>query len=132
MIDPRVLRLAVGAGLRACAPVALLGWLLAGCGAAGNNPDVDNGRRLYLAHGCRVCHGQEGRGDGPVGLTLNPRPRDFRDLTAYRQGTSIEEIAWTIGNGVRQKGSMMQPYAHIPEADRLLIAKYVKRLQEAK
>jgi hypothetical protein len=64
-----------------------------------------------------------------VGLTLNPRPRDFRDAAAFRQGDSIEAIAATIGNGIREKNSMMQPYLHIPEAERLLIAKYVKVLQ---
>jgi hypothetical protein len=28
---------------------------------------------------CANCHGQAGRGDGPTGRGLDPRPRDFHD-----------------------------------------------------
>lgn len=34
------------------------------------------GEAVY-AEGCAVCHGPEGRGDGPVGITLNPRPANL-------------------------------------------------------
>ena len=40
----------------------------AGAGAA----EMD----LYLRH-CAVCHGPDGRGDGPAAGLLSPRPRDF-------------------------------------------------------
>ena len=33
-------------------------------------------KRLYLRH-CAVCHGAEGRGNGPAAPSLHPRPRDF-------------------------------------------------------
>lgn len=32
---------------------------------------------LYVRH-CAVCHGSDGRGDGPAAGLLSPRPRDFR------------------------------------------------------
>lgn len=35
------------------------------------------GARLYRAH-CAVCHGPEGRGDGPAAAGLVPRPADLR------------------------------------------------------
>lgn len=35
------------------------------------------GQRLYRAH-CAVCHGLEGRGDGPAAPSLVPRPADLR------------------------------------------------------
>jgi copper transport protein len=35
------------------------------------------GQRLYRAH-CAVCHGSEGRGDGPAAASLVPRPADLR------------------------------------------------------
>ena len=28
---------------------------------------------------CSTCHGMEGKGDGPAGLALNPRPRTLTD-----------------------------------------------------
>jgi copper transport protein len=34
------------------------------------------GRQMY-DESCAACHGTMGRGDGPVGLTLNPRPADL-------------------------------------------------------
>lgn len=38
---------------------------------------VQLGSRLYRAH-CAVCHGPEGRGDGPASASLVPRPADLR------------------------------------------------------
>jgi copper transport protein len=34
------------------------------------------GQETYSIH-CASCHGATGKGDGPVGLTLNPRPADL-------------------------------------------------------
>lgn len=119
-------------GLSALAAAAAAALGVAACsGIRNTNPGLQEGRRLYLAHGCRVCHGENGFGDGPVGLTLETRPRDFRDPEAFKQGATVEDIARTIAQGIRQPNSMMQPYAHIPEADRIELAKYVRSLADA-
>jgi high-affinity iron transporter len=34
---------------------------------------LENGRILYM-NNCKVCHGIEGKGDGPIALQLDPRP----------------------------------------------------------
>jgi cytochrome c553 len=34
------------------------------------------GTRLYARH-CAVCHGPDGRGNGPAAPSVLPRPRDF-------------------------------------------------------
>ena len=39
-------------------------------------PDVPLGRRVY-AQRCAVCHGPDGRGNGPAAPSLVPRPGDF-------------------------------------------------------
>ena len=39
---------------------------------------LENGRQLYLSN-CKVCHGPEGGGDGPLSLKLNPKPANLRD-----------------------------------------------------
>jgi copper transport protein len=35
------------------------------------------GQEIYEQN-CATCHGMQGRGDGPAGFTLRPRPADFR------------------------------------------------------
>ncbi len=42
--------------------------------------NVEAGRRLYTDN-CAVCHGKEGRGDGPVTMMFGPKPFDFTDKT---------------------------------------------------
>lgn len=37
---------------------------------------VDAGRAIYRER-CVACHGERGRGDGPAGVTLDPRPADL-------------------------------------------------------
>jgi high-affinity iron transporter len=87
-------------------------------------PTIDAGRTLYLQNGCASCHGPEGHGDGPIGRTLTPTPRDFRDLSAFKQGTTTDAIARTIAVGVAG-GGQMPPFAHLTEAERQSVALYV-------
>jgi len=40
--------------------------------------DVTKGAQLFTTY-CVTCHGPTGLGDGPVGKTLNPPPRNFQE-----------------------------------------------------
>jgi mono/diheme cytochrome c family protein len=43
-------------------------------------PDTEQTRqagRVYYGHYCVFCHGQDGRGDGPVGRSYVPAPKDL-------------------------------------------------------
>ena len=95
---------------------------VAGAMTIGCTDRVARGRELYLQHGCAVCHGQSGRGDGPAAKTLTPPPRDFASPRHLVQGASEEAIADSIANGVDAPGSQMPPFSHISEGDRKLIA----------
>ena len=66
----------------------------AGCGKA-----EDRGRQLYAERGCAVCHGADGRGDGPSAGRLAIPPRDFASVRAYRNGSSQVDIAASIRSG---------------------------------
>ena len=51
---------------------------------------------------CVLCHGESGKGDGPGGAALNPKPRDWTDHAIM--GTKTDEQLYdVIYNG---KGSM--------------------------
>jgi len=89
---------------------------------------VQEGHRLYTRYGCAVCHGLEGRGDGPVASTLRPGPRDFREGGAYRMGHDIVRIAGTLETGMPGSPSM-PPFPHIKAAERFKIAMYIVSLQ---
>ena len=38
--------------------------------------DAQTGKPIYMQQ-CMVCHGVSGKGDGPAGKNLNPKPTDF-------------------------------------------------------
>ncbi len=58
------------------------GPMMGGGRNLGENPveptgnSIDNGKALFQTH-CAVCHGPQGRGDGPAAAGLNPRPADL-------------------------------------------------------
>lgn len=91
-------------------------------------PDPAMGRELYLASGCASCHGPVGRGDGPVAKTLTPPPRDFRDSTAFKAGTTPAAIAQTIAMGI-PGGGAMPAFPYLNESERQSLALYITSLR---
>jgi mono/diheme cytochrome c family protein len=51
---------------------------------------------------CVLCHGESGKGDGPGGAALNPKPRNWTDDT-YMSTRTDDQLYEVIFNG---KGSM--------------------------
>lgn len=74
----------------------IFGW--AGM-AAGDQ--LATGQSLYEAK-CQICHGANGRGDGPAAAALNPKPRDFTN-PAFWENNADEKIKRTVKTG---KGMM--------------------------
>ncbi len=58
--------------------------------------------RAYGEH-CAPCHGEGGRGDGPVGQGLPTRPADFLDPLHGRYYTAGERF-WIITHGIPELG----------------------------
>jgi high-affinity iron transporter len=92
--------------------------------------EIEQGRALYAANGCGTCHGATGRGDGPMAKTLSPPPRDFRDASAFKNGTDPASVANTIATGLTRDGGQMQSYFHLSERERHLLARFVLSLRE--
>jgi mono/diheme cytochrome c family protein len=67
----------------------VIGLALACAGAAACGPRDEaapTGQVLYLQH-CASCHGESGRGDGPVAASLQDKPTDLTTIAARAGGT---------------------------------------------
>jgi mono/diheme cytochrome c family protein len=135
----------MGAKVRSFRPLAVLLFLVLAGGAcreplapasdrarvgglASDPQEAERGRQLYEANGCALCHGHEGRGDGPLAPTLEPPPRNFTDANGFQQGTTLAEVATTVQGGLPEPGSTMPAFSHLPLEDTRLIASYVLSL----
>lgn len=75
---------------------------------------LDQGKRLYNESGCNVCHGEQGRGDGPSagefkddwGWKIWPSDLTWRPL---KRGSDIKETYLTLVSGL--SGTPMPSYA---------------------
>jgi mono/diheme cytochrome c family protein len=112
----------LSASLLAC------GGAASGDAAATDSAAIAAGRDLYRVHGCAVCHGEHGRGDGPVGRTLRPPPRDFQRPETFRAPRTVSCVAAVIANGGGTPSSGMPAFAHLGDASRQHLARFVLSL----
>jgi cytochrome c len=83
------------------------------------------GRKLYMIH-CAVCHGSQGRGDGPGAAGLPTPPADFLDFAHsahYRPG----EKYWLIAKGNGTLG--MPAHPQLAPRDIWNVVNYILALQ---
>ena len=93
--------------------------------------NAEKGKQVYTIY-CVTCHGETGDGQGIVGKTLDPPPRDFTKGD-FKFGDSDQDIFDVISNGGAAKGGspLMAPWGQvIPEADRWSLVIYVKTLKK--
>lgn len=91
-----------------------------------NQASLLSGRKLYMLH-CAVCHGVQGRGDGPGADGMNTPPADFLDFdhsAHYGPGDKY----WMIARGNKEMG--MPGFLHIPTKDIWHMVNYLLALQE--
>lgn len=87
------------------------------------NEMIAKGKELYDAN-CKSCHGDNGLGDGPAGLMLNPKPRNFHEVDGWTNGRTIDEMYKTLQVGIISKG--MAAYEYLPPSQRFDIIHYVR------
>ena len=73
-------------------------------------PDAARGK-LQFENYCVSCHGARGEGDGPVGVTLDPRPARLGDK-AYMSAKTDDYLFQVIKNGGASVGRspLMAPW----------------------
>ena len=96
-----------------------------------HTPDiVAQGEAIYQGKGtCFTCHGVTGKGDGPAGLELRPRPRDFTNPKFHELRTD-GELFWVIRNG--SSGTRMFSYSPsvITEEETWMVIHYLRTLPQ--
>lgn len=123
-----------GAGLAPAAALTALGIFSLLLPASANtqaNPVPPNaasiaaGQALFSNY-CVPCHGVFGKGDGPLGLTLNPRPADLSYHAIPGVHTDAQLFEW-VSNGF--PGSRMPAFkARFSDTDRWNLVNYIRTL----
>ena len=82
---------------------------------------VQAGQKVFEVN-CSLCHGPAGKGDGPAGMALNPKPKDLssKEVQAQTDG----ELFWKISTG---RGAMPS-WQTLPEKDRWSVVDYIRAL----
>lgn len=97
--------------------------------AADVGVDLKRGEALYKKL-CLVCHGPEGRGDGPVAEFLFPKPRDYTTMTLDSSHHTEEDHFGKITKGIPCTG--MAGFAFLSEEERWALVAVVHELAKAK
>jgi len=84
---------------------------------------IAKGKELFVST-CSSCHGQDGKGNGPAGGALNPKPRNLHSKEGWVNGRSLFEMYKTINDGI--KGTGMSAYEFLSPSDRIAIIQYIR------
>lgn len=86
---------------------------------------VKKGKELF-GTACASCHGDNGEGDGPTAITLNPKPRNFHQLAGWKNGSKVSQMYKTLQDGI--PGSAMASFSYLAPLDRFALIHYVRSL----
>jgi len=117
-------------------PAALLGLLLPTVALA--EGDAAAGKKSYDMF-CFTCHGTTGKGDGPAGAAINPKPRDFSvgdfAYDANGDGTKGDDadLVLILKNGAAKYGGspVMSPWSPpLTDAQVTDVIAYIRTLKK--
>lgn len=100
---------------------------------ASTSESVKRGQELFKETKCYECHGEDGRGNGPLTVALQTewnmsyRARDLTKGWNFKGGNTIEDIYRTISTGFNETpmGSYLEK---LSDEDRWHVAHFVKSL----
>jgi mono/diheme cytochrome c family protein len=98
--------------------------------------DAEAGQAIYLQN-CASCHGDQGKGDGPTGMALPVKPRDFStgefkfDTDGDGQTGTPADITNVIKKGAMAYGGspLMAPLPQLTDQQIADIIAFVMTLQ---
>ena len=90
-----------------------------------NSESVTAGQAVFAVH-CVPCHGETGKGDGPLGVVLNPRPADLSLHAVPGVHTDAQLYEW-ITDGF--PGSAMPAWkTRLSDTDRWNLVNFIRTL----
>jgi mono/diheme cytochrome c family protein len=90
-----------------------------------NSESVAAGQAVFTVH-CVPCHGETGKGDGPLGVVLNPRPADLSLHAVPGVHTDAQLYEW-ITDGF--PGSAMPAWkSRLSDTDRWNLVNFIRTL----
>jgi len=88
-----------------------------------NSESVAAGQAVFTVH-CVSCHGETGKGDGPLGVVLNPRPADLSQHAIPGVHTDAQLYEW-ITDGF--PGSAMPAWkSRLSDTDRWNLVNFIR------
>jgi len=114
-----------------------LAALVAGMAPAAFAGDAAAGKQVYTIN-CVSCHGDTGKGDGPVGAAIQPPPRDFStaefvyDTDGDGEKGSDTDLTNVIKNGAMKYGGspLMAPWAILSDDDIANLVAFIRSLKQ--
>jgi mono/diheme cytochrome c family protein len=113
-----------------------LAALVAGMAPAAFAGDAAAGKKTYTTN-CSSCHGDTGKGDGPVGGALQPPPRDFSmaefayDTDGDGEKGTDADLTNVIKNGAMKYGGspLMAPWTTLSDDDIANLVAFIRSLK---
>src|ERR1700722_5896793 len=94
-----------------------------------NTADAQEGETIFQMR-CFVCHGREGKGNGPASTGLGATVRDLTE-PAWQHSTSDPTIGSVMRNGAQAVGCSvpMSPNRDLSDAQIQSLVSYIRRLR---
>lgn len=90
----------------------------------GNPKAVQRGEKVFNSL-CWVCHGMEGRGDGPSSASMEVKPASLVSASVKEQSNGA--LYWKIGHG---RGAMPSYEEVLSREERWAVVHYIRSLSE--
>lgn len=95
----------------------------------GHDGEPLEGKKIYNEL-CASCHGASGRGDGPVGLALNPKPADFTKHAHMHGDEYFFDVIQKGGSAVGKSPAMPAWGGQLSEEATWDVISYLKTFAE--